>query len=266
MNMIENIKAAILGLVEGLTEFLPVSSTGHLILAADFLHFDAPVAKLFEVVIQLGAILAVAWIYRTKLLHVLFHLNQKSEQMFVLKLIVAFLPAAIIGLLFHSFIKSVLFSPIVVAVALIVGGFTIWLVEKIKPEPIVESIDAISLRRAFLIGCAQAVSVIPGTSRSGATIIGGMLLRLDRKTAAEFSFFLAIPTMLAASAFDFLKSAGTVTGDDLVIIAIGFVTAFLSGFAAIKLFLAYVSKHSFMPFAIYRIVFGALMLWIYCGA
>ncbi len=266
MNIVDDIKAAILGVVEGLTEFLPVSSTGHLILAADFLHFDAPVAKLFEVVIQLGAILAVAWVYRAKLLHVLFHLHHPAERMFVLKLVVAFLPSAVIGLTFHSFIKSVLFSPVVVAIALVVGGLVIWLVEKIKPEPVVQSVDAISLRRAFLIGCAQAVSVIPGTSRSGATIIGGMLLRLDRKTAAEFSFFLAIPTMLAASAYDLLKSASTVTGDDLIIIAIGFVTAFLSGFAAIKLFLAYVSKHSFMPFAIYRIVFGALMLWVYCSA
>jgi undecaprenyl-diphosphatase len=266
MNTIEGMKAAILGVVEGLTEFLPVSSTGHLILAADLLNFDTPVAKLFEVVIQLGAILAVAWYYRAKLIDVVLHLNRRTEQMFVLKLIVAFLPSAVIGILFHSFIKSVLFSPVVVAVALIVGGIIIWLVEKMKPEPVVSSVDAITLRRAFLIGCAQAVSVIPGTSRSGATIIGGMLLRLDRKTAAEFSFFLAIPTMLAASAFDLWKSGGGISGDDMVIIAIGFVTAFISGFAAIKLFLAFVARHSFKPFAIYRIVLGALMLWFYCSA
>ena len=261
------IEAAALGVIEGLTEFLPVSSTGHLILGADFMNFDIPNPKLFAVVIQLGAILGVCWLYRARLYEVVSHPGRRTEQMFALKLIVAFLPAAVIGLLFHHLIEEVLFSPLVVAVSMVVGGAVIWAVEKFKPTPVVGSMDAISLRRALLIGCAQAVAVIPGTSRSGATIIGGLLLKLDRKTATEFSFFLAIPTMLAATLFDLMKYAhnASIGSEDVIAIAIGFVTASISGIMAVKLFVGFVARHDFMPFAIYRIVVGGLMLWFYAA-
>ncbi len=266
MNPVLLIKALILGILEGLTEFIPVSSTGHLILGADLLHFDIPSAKLFEVVIQLGAILAVCWLYRARLIDVVLNLNKKPEQMFALKLIVAFLPAACVGLAFHGFITHRLFSPVVVAVMLVIGGIVIWAVEKFKPAPDVRDIDSVSIRRALLIGCAQAVSVIPGTSRSGATIVGGLLLQLDRKTATEFSFFLAIPTMLAATLFDLLKNAGSVGRDDLILIAVGFVAAFFSGLAAVRFFIGFVGRHDMVPFAVYRIAVGAVMLWFYAGS
>jgi undecaprenyl-diphosphatase len=263
MNSLLLIKALILGIIEGLTEFIPESSTGHLILAADWLNFDSPSAKLFEVVIQLGAILAVCWLYRARLIDIVLHLNKRPEQVFALKMLVAFLPAAVIGLTFHHFITAVLFSPVVVAVMLIVGGAAIWLTEKFKPEPDVHDIDSVSMKRAFLIGCAQALSVIPGTSRSGATIVGGLLLKLDRKAATEFSFFLAIPTMLAATAYDFLKNMSAVSHDDMILIAVGFIAAFIFGLAAVKFFISFVGRHDMVPFAIYRIIIGAVMLWFY---
>jgi undecaprenyl-diphosphatase len=263
MNALLLIKAIVLGILEGLTEFIPVSSTGHLILGADWLHFDVPSANLFEVVIQLGAILAVCWLYRARLTNIVLHLNKKPERMFALKLIVAFLPAAFIGLAFHHFITTVLFSPLVVAVMLIAGGAAIWATEKFRPAPDVTDIGSISLRRAFLIGCALALSVIPGTSRSGATIVGGLWLKLDRKAATEFSFFLAIPTMFAATGYDFLKNMTAVGRDDLILIAAGFIAAFFSGLAAVKFFIGFVGRRDMVPFALYRILFGVFMLWFY---
>lgn len=255
--------AVLLGIVEGLTEFLPVSSTGHLILAQDALGFSIASANMFTVVIQLGAILAVCWLYRARLLDVAFHLNQKKQQMFVVKLFVAFLPAAVIGLTFHNAIEEHLFSPQVVAVTLVIGGIIIWVVEKYKPAPVTHDIDDMSLKQAFLVGCAQAVSVIPGTSRSGATIIGGMILKLDRKVATEFSFFLAMPVMVAATALDVYKYYNELTPDEVLVIAIGFIVSFFSGLAAVKFLVNFVSKHDFVPFAIYRILFGGLLLAYY---
>lgn len=260
MSLIVMFQAFLLGLVEGATEFLPVSSTGHLILAQEALGFSIASANMFTVVIQLGAILAVCWLYRAKLLDVAFHLNQKKQQFFVLKLFVAFLPAAVIGLALHNFIEEKLFSPVVVAVMLVVGGVIIWVVEKYKPAPQTHDMDDMTLKQAFLVGCAQAVSIIPGTSRSGATIIGGLLLKLDRKVATEFSFFLAMPVMVAATALDIYKYYNDLTVDEILVIAIGFIVSFFSGLAAVKFLVAFVSKHDFIPFAIYRILFGGAML------
>ncbi len=263
MSFVPYLHACLLGIVEGLTEFLPVSSTGHLILAKEFLGFHLPIANMFIVVIQLGAILAVCWLYRTRLIDVTLNLHKRPQQLFIGKLLIAFLPAAIIGITFHGIIEEKLFSPLVVAVTLVIGGIIIWVVEKKRPEPTTKTIEEITPKQAFLIGCAQAVAVIPGTSRSGATIIGGLLCKLDRTVATEFSFFLAIPVMFAATGLDIFKYWGTLSLNDIGIIAVGFVVSFLSGLAAVKFFVQYVSKHDFIPFAIYRIIFGLIMFGYY---
>lgn len=263
MPFLTYIHAVILGLVEGATEFLPVSSTGHLILAQDALGFTLASANMFTVVIQLGAILAVCWLYRQRLFDVALHLNQKKQQQFVLRLFVAFLPAAIIGLLFHNAIEEKFFNPITVAIMLVVGGIIMWAVEKFKPAPVTQTIDDMSLKQAFLIGCAQITSLIPGTSRSGATIIGGLLAKLDRKAATEFSFFLAMPVMVCATALDIYKYHSVLTMDEIWVIVIGFIVSFFAGLVAVKFLVGYVAKHDFIPFAIYRIVFGAILLAYY---
>ena len=263
MSLLTYLHALILGLVEGATEFLPVSSTGHLILAQKALGFSLPSADMFTVVIQLGAILAVCWLYRRRLFEVAFNLHQRKQQTFVLRLFVAFLPAAVIGLAFHNAIEEHLFSPIVVAVMLVVGGIIIWIVEKYKPMPTTYTIDEMTLKQAFLVGCAQAVSVIPGTSRSGATIIGGLVFKLDRKVATEFSFFLAIPVMVAATALDIYKYYDTLTLNEVWVILVGFVVSFISGLIAVKFLVNFVAKHDFIPFAIYRIIFGLILLAYY---
>ena len=263
MSITSYLHATLLGIVEGLTEFLPVSSTGHLILAKEALGFHLPVANMFIVVIQLGAILAVCWLYRARLFDVALNLHKRPQQLFIGKLLLAFLPAAVFGLALHNFIEEKLFSPVVVAITLVIGGIIIWIVEKMKPAPTTNTIEDISLKQAFLIGCAQAVAIVPGTSRSGATIIGGLLCRLDRKVATEFSFFLAIPVMFAATGLDVLKYWGTLSMDDVGIIAVGFIVSFLSGLAAVKFFVQYIGKHDFIPFAIYRILFGLIMLGYY---
>lgn len=263
MSFITYIHAALLGIVEGATEFLPVSSTGHLILAQDALGFSIASAKMFTVVIQLGAILSVCWLYHKKLLDVALHLNQRKQQFFVLKLLVAFLPAAVLGLALHNIIEDQLFTPVVVAISLVVGGLVIFVVEKKKPEPTTHEIDDMTFKQAFLVGCAQTFALIPGTSRSGATIIGGLLLKLDRKVATEFSFFLAIPVMVAATGLDVLKYYKDLTTDDILVIAIGFVVSFFAGLVAVKFLVNFVSRHDFIPFAYYRIIFGTAMLVYY---
>lgn len=263
MPFLHYIHALILGIVEGLTEFLPVSSTGHLILAKEALGFSLPAANMFIVVIQLGAILAVCWLYRTKLWDVTIHLHKRPQQLFAAKLLVAFLPAAIMGLTLHHIIEEKLFSPVVVAISLIVGGIVIWIVEKMKPEPTTHTIDDMSFKQSFLVGCAQVFSLIPGTSRSGSVIIGGLLLKLDRKVATEFSFFLAIPVMVAASLLDVIKYRHELTAEDISVIGVGFVVSFFVAMAAVKFFIGFVGKHDFIPFAIYRIIFGGIMLAYY---
>ncbi len=264
VSLIEISKAAILGIVEGVTEFLPISSTGHLIVAGDVLHFTGEKAKVFEVFIQLGAILSVVWLYRKKI----FDFSQRDASLmtgwftFWTKVLVSFLPAAFIGLIAHSYIKSHLFTVQTVALALIGGGIIILGVEAyVKEKAKGGSLYQIRYMQAFWIGVAQVFALIPGVSRSGATIMGGLLQKLDRKTATEYSFFLAIPTMLAATLFDLVKSRGAISGGgDVIIFGIGFVFAFLSGMIAIKTFMRFISTHSFKGFAWYRIIFGILLL------
>src|SRR5215831_870353 len=259
------ITAAILGIVEGLTEFLPVSSTGHLIVAGSLLGYTGDRAKLFEIVIQAGAILAVCWEYRVKLIKVARGLfTDASAQRFVVNLFVAFFPAAVLGLAFGSAIKAHLFAPVPVASAFIVGAFIIlWVEHRQKRNSTaahIQSVDQMRWPDALKIGLAQAFALIPGTSRSGATIIGGMLFGLSRVAATEFSFFLAIPTLFAATGYEFFRNRALLAGSDLSMIGVGFVVAFVSAFLVVRWLLRYVAHHDFVPFAWYRIAFGIVIL------
>ena len=253
--------ALLLGLVEGLTEFVPVSSTGHLILLVELIGFQGPPGAVFEVVIQLGAIFAVCFVYRQKLTRVALHLfDDPASFAFARNVLLAFLPAMVLGFLLHGFIKSVLFSPWVVSVALILGGIAILVIERNLRTPRVHEIEAIGPLLAIKIGLCQTLAMIPGVSRSGATIMGGLLLGLSRKAAAEFSFFLAIPTMLAATAYDVYRNRALLSLDDVAVFGVGFVCSFLAAMVAVKAFVRYVSHNSFAPFAWYRIAFGLFVL------
>jgi undecaprenyl-diphosphatase len=256
----------ILGIVEGLTEFLPISSTGHLIVAGSLLGYTGDRAKVFEIVIQAGAILAVCWEYRRKLVEVIAGLaSERRAQRFAVNLVLAFLPAAILGLVFNHLIKSVLFAPVPVALAFVIGAFVILWVERRqsrRAQPArIDDVDDLRWTDALKIGFAQAFALIPGTSRSGATIIGGMLFGLSRRAATEFSFFLAIPTLLAACAYEFLRNRALLSTQDLGAFGVGFAAAFVSAFLCVRWLLRYVSHHDFVPFAWYRIAFGALILY-----
>jgi undecaprenyl-diphosphatase len=254
-------KAALLGLVEGATEFIPVSSTGHLILASDWLGLVDERAKTFDIFIQLGAILAIVWIYRVRLARWVGDARtDPGSRRFLLNVILAFLPAAIVGFLAHEWIKSRLFNPDVVAVALIAGGVVILLIERWPPKSRVHDVAGIPPRLALGIGMAQVLSLIPGTSRSGATIMGGYALGLSRTAATEFSFFLAIPTMLAATMYDLLKSWSVLAVTDIPMFAVGFIVSFVSAVVVVKAFLTYVSNHTFRVFAWYRIALGVVLL------
>jgi undecaprenyl-diphosphatase len=256
----------ILGLIEGATEFLPVSSTGHLIIVGELLKFNQASANVFEIFIQLGSILAIVVEYRKTLFKVASNAySNRESQNFVLRLFVAFLPAAILGLLFHKAIKAYLFSPLYVSLALILGGIVMIAIEKRPLKINTKTTNDISMMQAFKIGGAQCLSLIPGVSRAAATIMGGMLTGLNRKTATEFSFYLAIPVITAASLFDLLKNFQDLTMQDLPIFAIGFVTAFLSAYAVIKLFIRFVATHTFISFAWYRIILG-ILVYIYFSA
>lgn len=264
MDFILLFKAFILGIVEGLTEFLPVSSTGHLIIVGDMLNFNDEVGKVFEIVIQLGAILAVCWEYRAKIGQVAAGLpNDARAQRFAFNLFIAFLPAAILGLLFIKAIKAHLFNPFSVAIAFIIGALVIFAVEARQRTPRIENVDDMTWRDALKVGLAQCFSLIPGTSRSGATIMGGMIFGLSRKTATEFSFFLAIPTMFAATFYDFFKHWGLLHAHDFATFAVGFVTAFVSAFVAVRALLKYIAHHNFVGFAWYRLIFGVILLVYY---
>ncbi len=266
MDLLLLLKALILGVVEGVTEFLPVSSTGHLILAGDLLDFNDDRGKLFEIVIQSGAILAVCWEYRATIMQVLLGLpRERAAQRFALNLLVAFLPLAVIGLLFGKTIKAYLFNAPVVATAFIVGGLFILWAERRQHRIRVESVDDLTLSDAFKLGCAQALALIPGTSRSGATIIGGLFFGLSRRAATEFSFFLAIPTLIAATLYQLYKERALLSFDDLGMWVVGFVAAFISAFWAVRGLLRYISTHDFSIFAWYRIAFGIVVLatWHY---
>ncbi len=261
MDSITLLHALILGIVEGVTEFLPISSTGHLILAGDLLHFNDEKGKLFEIVIQSGAILAVCWEYRTRILRVVSGLfSDPAAQRFALNLLVAFLPAAVLGLLFSKAIKAHLFQAVPVATAFIVGGFIILWAERREHRIRVAEVEDLTLMDAFKLGLAQAFALIPGTSRSGATIIGGLLFGLSRKAATEFSFFLAIPTLLAATGYELYKERALLSADDLGMWAVGFVAAFVSAFLCVRWLLRYIATHDFSIFAWYRIAFGVVVL------
>lgn len=254
-------QAIFLGIIEGLTEFLPVSSTGHLILAGDLLGFRTAASSVFEVVIQLGAILAVVAGFFPRLTRVAFTLHEDpGSRRFAIAVLLAFLPSAVVGAFAHDFIKAVLFSPWVVSVALIAGGGVLIVIERYLPPPRVFEVESFSPALAVKIGLFQVVSMIPGVSRAGATIIGALALGVERRAAAEFSFFLAIPTMLGASALDLYKSHDALTTNDAGMIAIGFVAAFVSAMVVVRTFVGFVGRHGFAPFGWYRIVVGSLML------
>jgi undecaprenyl-diphosphatase len=256
------LKAALLGLVEGATEFIPVSSTGHLIVVSEWLGLVDERAKTFDIFIQLGAILAIVWLYRARLTRaVVAARHDQGSRRFLINLLVAFLPAAVVGLLTHNWIKERLFNTTVVAAALVAGGLIILLIERWAPRMRVTDVSEIPVRTALGIGLAQVLSLIPGTSRSGATIMGGYALGLSRTAATEFSFFLAVPVMLAATMFDLLKSWSVLALTDLPMFAVGFIVSFVSAIVVVRAFLTYVSGHSFNAFAWYRIAFGAVLLF-----
>ena len=260
--------ALLLGIVEGLTEFLPVSSTGHLILAGDLLGFNDERGKVFLIVIQTGAMLAVVWEYRRRFAVALAGLaSDPAARRFWLNLAVAFMPAALLGLALAKTIKALLFKPVPVALAFIVGALVIlWVERRGHRAPRIDGIEQMTWRDALKVGVAQAFALIPGTSRSGATIIGGMLFGLSRRAATEFSFFLAVPTLVAAGAYDFYKHRALFAAADLGVFALGFVTAFVAAFVVVRWLIRYVASHDFRPFAWYRIAFGvAVLLTAYFG-
>jgi len=261
MDLVLYLKAAILGVVEGLTEFLPISSTGHLIIAGQLLGFGGEKAKVFDIVIQSGAMLAVVWEFRARFLGVLKGLgSDPAARRFVINLAIAFMPAALLGLAFAGVIKQHLFHAVPVALAFIFGGAIILWVERSPRRATVEQVDDMTWKDALKVGIAQSFALIPGMSRSGATIIGGMLFGLSRRAATEFSFFLAVPTLVAAGAYDFYKHRALLESSDLGVFAVGFVVSFVSAFLCIRWLLRYIATHDFSAFAWYRIVFGLIVL------
>ena len=264
MDTVLLIKAAIMGIVEGLTEFLPISSTGHLILAGSLLGFDDDKAKVFDIAIQTGAIFAVILVYWQKIRATLVALpTDKQAQQFTLNVFLAFVPAVVLGLLFGKAIKANLFTPVVVASTFIIGGFIIlWAEKRQKDNPAVariNEVEAMSVMDAIKVGLVQCLAMIPGTSRSGATIIGGMLLGLSRKAATDFSFFLAMPTLIGAGAYSLYKERALLSIADVPLFAVGLVFAFASAWLCIRWLLRYIASHSFVPFAWYRIAFGVVV-------
>jgi len=256
--------AFLLGIVEGVTEFLPVSSTGHLIIGAELLGYTDPSSKVFEIFIQLGAIFAVVVEYRKKILGTFIGIQtDKIAQVFTKNLLISFIPAAILGFFFHSLIKLYLFNPIVVGIALVVGGIVMIIIEKkLTNRPQVD-VDKISNKQALVIGIAQCFSLIPGISRAASTIMGGLIAGLDRKTATEFSFFLAIPIIFAASIFDLSSNIGILSKSDIPVFVVGFITAFLSSYFIIKIFIWFVAHNTFVAFGWYRIIVGCLTIYYF---
>ena len=256
------IKAAIMGVVEGLTEFLPISSTGHLILAGALLGFDDEKAKVFDIAIQTGAIFAVILVYWQKIHSTIVALpRQPKARRLALNILIGFLPAVILGLLFGKLIKAHLFIPVVVASTFIIGGFIIlWAERRAAVATRVETVDDMTRLDALKVGLVQCLAMIPGTSRSGATIIGGMLLGLSRKCATDFSFFLAIPTLVGAGLYSLYKERALLSVADIPLFAVGLLFSFLSAWLCVRWLLRYISTHTFVPFAYYRIVFGIVVL------
>jgi undecaprenyl-diphosphatase len=260
--MSDAIRAIILGIVEGVTEFLPVSSTGHLLLAERFFDLgEGPFWKSFAILIQLGAILAIVALYFGKLWHIALNMfSDPAARRFVIGVLVAFLPAAVLGAALGSYIKFYLFNPWVVCFSLIVGGAILLWIDQFELDPVDHDATTFSLPMYFKIGCAQCLAMIPGVSRSGATIVGAMLLGADKRAAAEFSFFLAIPTMVGAFVYDLYKSRGEMTMDGGYLIAIGFVVSFITAIIVVKAFLSYVTRHGFVLFAWWRVIVGTVGL------
>jgi undecaprenyl-diphosphatase len=259
------IKAALMGIVEGLTEFLPISSTGHLILAGALLGFDDEKAKVFDIAIQTGAIFAVILVYWQKIRSTLVALpTEKQAQQFALNVLIAFIPAVVLGLLFGKAIKAHLFTPVVVATTFIIGGFIILWAERLQKTSTtgvrVNSVDDMSPMDAIKVGLVQCLAMIPGTSRSGATIIGGMLMGLSRKAATDFSFFLAMPTLIGAGVYSLYKERALLSMADVPLFAVGLVFSFISAWLCVRWLLRYISTHDFVPFAYYRIAFGVVVL------
>ena len=256
------VQAFVLGVVEGLTEFLPVSSTGHQIIVADMMGFTGQRAKAFNIIIQLAAILAVMWEYRRKILEIVVGLPREAgAQRFTGNLLIAFIPAVILGLSFADLIEQWLFNPITVATALVVGGVVMLWAEKRPHKIVAESVDDMHWQQAVKIGCAQCLALIPGTSRSASTIIGGLFFGLSRKAATEFSFFLAMPTMVGATVYSVYKHRELFAGgEDIMVFAIGFVTSFIFAMLAVRALLKFIANNSYAVFAWYRIVFGLLIL------
>lgn len=267
--MLENLaqlwQAVLLGIVEGLTEFLPISSTGHLIIFSDLLNFEGSLGGTFEIFIQLGAVLAVVFYYRSDLWQQVRTVpHNRTVQRFWLNIFIAFLPAALVGVLLHDWIKAVLFTPAVVASALLLGGVIILLVERRDHSVGTSSVYSVSPRQALGVGIAQIVALIPGASRAASTIIGGLLTGLDRPTATSFSFYLAIPTLGAATVFDLATSLDQVSGSDALNLLVGTVVSFLVSLLVIRWLLRYISNHDFKIFGYYRIVMGIVIVaWFY---
>ncbi|WP_019702898.1 undecaprenyl-diphosphate phosphatase [Paracidovorax oryzae] len=262
MDFILLAKAAVMGVVEGLTEFLPISSTGHLILAGALLGFDDDKAKVFDIAIQTGAIFAVVLVYWQKIRETLVALpTQPRARRFALKVLIGFLPAVVLALIFGKAIKEHLFTPVVVASTFILGGFVILWAERRAPGAVrVDSVDDMTPLDALKVGLVQCLAMVPGTSRSGSTIIGGMLLGLSRKAATDFSFFLAIPTLIGAGVYSLYKERHLLSMADLPLFAVGLLFSFASAWLCVRWLLRYISTHSFVPFAYYRIVFGIVVL------
>ena len=259
------LSALLMGVVEGLTEFLPISSTGHLILLAEAIGFTGPPGKTFEITIQLGAILAVIWVFRETLLRIAFGMWRRgsTEYYMAMNLLLAFLPAMVLGATLHGYITTLLFTPLVVALALIIGGIAIIVIERNRPNPSIHSIQEMGPLAALLVGFGQALAMIPGTSRSGATIISALLVGVERKTAAEFSFLLAIPTMVAATAFSLFKARAELDFSSMGQIGVGFLSAFIVALLIVRWLLSVISRIGFTPFGWYRIALGALILvWL----
>lgn len=254
-------KAILLGIIEGLTEFIPVSSTAHLIIFSQILNFDAIKNNVFEIAIQIGGISAIAVIYFKKLNSILLKFYEKNNQKFIDNLSLAFVPAILIGLLAHDFIKKYLFSNLVIAISLIIGGIVIILIEKFHKKFVINKVEDIQKPTALAIGLFQCLAMIPGVSRSGATIMGAMLFGVERKVATEFSFYLAIPTIGSACLYDIYKNFSTLSFDDFELIFVGVIASFISSLIVIKWLLKFVSTHSFASFGYYRIVIGFLILF-----
>jgi len=255
------VKAAMMGIVEGLTEFLPISSTGHLILAGSLLGFSGDKSKVFDIAIQTGAIFAVMIVYRERLRATLAGIGSEPKaQRFAVNVLVAFIPAVVLGLLFGKAIKAHLFTPVVVASTFILGGFVILWAERRKTVPRIDSVDAMRPLDALGVGLCQCLALVPGTSRSGATIVGGMLLGLSRKAATEFSFFLSMPTLIGAGVYSLWKERALLSVADLPLFAVGTLFSFLAAWLCVRWLLRYISTHDFTPFAWYRIAFGIVVL------